>query len=91
MVMALPIQQFTIGKQDNARLFANIAGWLRGEQGAVLFDDAHQGLVATTMPMPFCRPATARSLLWLCLWLVFVLLQRFRPHTDSWIPVDVTT
>ena len=42
-----------IGLGDNARLLANIVGANVGEHGAVLFDDAHQGLGATYDPDEF--------------------------------------
>src|SRR5690606_14164004 len=61
--------------------------------GAVLFDDAHQGLVNYYDARAFfADPRLHRTLLWLALlWLLFVLgWQRLRPGTDDWQPADVT-
>jgi hypothetical protein len=91
---ASPFSNGLIGQQDNARLFANIIAWSRAGGGALLFDDAHQGLVNYYDAKKFfADPRLHRSLLWICaLWLVFVLgWQRLRPHTEGWNPVDVTT
>lgn len=91
---ASPFSNRMLGEQDNARLFANIVGWSRGAQGAVLFDDAHQGLVSYYDARAFfADPRLHRTLLWIgLLWLLFVLgWQRFRPQLDTWTPIDVTT
>ena len=64
-----------IGLGDNARLLANIVGANVGEQGAVLFDDAHQGIGATYDPDKFFKDrrlyVTAGVLI--ALWLFWVL------------------
>lgn len=44
-----------IGLADNAKLLANIIGANLGENGAVLFDDVHQGLGAAYDPSKFYR------------------------------------
>lgn len=91
---ATPFTNRLIGAADNARLFANILAWSRSPAGAVLFDDAHQGLVSYYDAKAFfADPRLHRTLLWiLLLWLLFVLgWQRFRPQVDHWNPVDVTT
>jgi hypothetical protein len=44
-----------LGLADNARLLANIVGATVGPQGAVLFDDAHQGLGAAYDPEMFYK------------------------------------
>jgi hypothetical protein len=91
---ASPLSNAMLGKQDNARLFANIIAWSRSASGAVLFDDAHQGLVNYYDARAFfADPRLHRTLLWAgLLWLLFVLgWQRLRPHRDDWNPVDVTT
>jgi len=49
------ISNRALGLADNAQLLANIAGASLGEGGAVLFDDAHQGLTATYDPAKFYR------------------------------------
>jgi hypothetical protein len=94
VAFASPFSNALIGEQDNARLLANIVAWSRAGRGAVLFDDAHQGLVSYYDAKAFFADSRLhRTLLWICaLWLVFVLgWQRLRPHSDSWNPVDVTT
>jgi hypothetical protein len=91
---ATPFNNQMLGETDNARLFANILGWSRSATGAVLFDDVHQGLVSYYDANAFfADPRLHRTLLWiLLLWLLFVLgWQRFRPQSDEWQPVDVTT
>jgi hypothetical protein len=94
MAFASPFSNALLGKQDNARLFANIVAWSRTGAGAVLFDDAHQGLVSYYDAKAFFSdPRLHRTLLWAgLLWLLFVLgWQRLRPQADGWNPVDVTT
>ena len=64
-----------IGLEDNAALFANIVAASVGKGGAVLFDDAHQGLGAAYDPQKFYHDP---RLLWtlailLALWLAWVL------------------
>jgi hypothetical protein len=83
-----------LGEADNARLFANIvASSVRG-QGKVIFDDAHQGLVAFYDPEAFFGdPRLHRSLWWLLgLWLLFVLGPlRLRAGVSRWAPLDITS
>ncbi|MEO8314356.1 MAG: DUF4350 domain-containing protein [Pseudomonadota bacterium] len=91
---ASPFSNALIGDAGNATLFANIVAWSRAAQGAVLFDDAHQGLVSYYDARTFFGdPRLHRTLLWVCLlWLLFVLgWQRLRPRSEGWNPVDVTT
>lgn len=93
LAFASPFSNGVIGRDDNARLFANIIGWSVARNGAVLFDDAHQGVVNYYDAKAFfADPRLHRTLLWICgLWLLFVLgWQRLRPR-DTWNPVDVTT
>jgi hypothetical protein len=83
-----------LGERDNARLLANIVQWSLGEQGRVIIDDAHQGLVSFYDPDKFFGDARLhRALLWLLgLWLVFVLGPRsLRAATSGWNPLDVTS
>ena len=60
-----------LGLADNARLFSNIIATNLGPRGAVLFDDAHQGLGASYDPAKFYRDprlhetAGIAALLWL--------------------------
>src|SRR5690606_6485445 len=93
MAFASPFSNAVLSTADNARLFANITAWSRGGGGAVIFDDAHQGLVDYYDGKAFYSdPRLHRTLLWLgLLWLLFVLgWQRLRPQADGWQPADVT-
>jgi hypothetical protein len=83
-----------LGEKDNARLLANIVRWSLGQQGRVIIDDAHQGLVAFYDPDAFYGDKRLHASLWwlLGLWLVFVLgSQRLRALDSRWQPVDVTS
>jgi hypothetical protein len=64
-----------IGLGDNARLLANIVAANVGTKGAVLFDDAHQGLGASYDPDKFYsdRRLYITIGVLLALWLVWVL------------------
>jgi Domain of unknown function (DUF4350) len=78
---------------DNGRLLSNILAWSLQPGGAVIFDDAHQGVVDYYDARAFfADPRLHRSIAWLVfLWLVFVLgIQRLRVHAPSWRPVDIT-
>lgn len=69
-------------RADNAQLLANIIAWSRGPGGAVVFDDAHQGLTAFYDAKAFfADPRLHATLGWLVvLWLAFVLgSQPLRP------------
>lgn len=82
-----------IGAGDNARLLSNIIGWSRSPGGAVIFDDAHQGLVSYYDAKAFfADPRLHRTLIWIVfLWFVFVLgVQRLRSRSRAWNPADVT-
>jgi hypothetical protein len=82
-----------IGERDNAQLLSNLVAWSRGPGGAVMFDDAHQGLVDYYDAKAFfADPRLHRTLAWIVLlWFVFVLgLQRLPPRIASWNPTDVT-
>ncbi|HZO22003.1 MAG TPA: DUF4350 domain-containing protein [Steroidobacteraceae bacterium] len=65
----------SIGLEDNARLLANIVGANIGSDGAVLFDDAHQGLGAAYDPAKFYRDPRLRLTIGILagLWLCWVL------------------
>jgi hypothetical protein len=83
-----------LGERDNARLLANVTRWALGDNGRVILDDAHQGLVSFYDPDKFFGDSRLhRSLLWLlALWLVFVLgPRRLRGTTRTWNPLDVTS
>jgi hypothetical protein len=64
-----------IGEADNARLLANIIAQTLGAGGAVLFDDAHQGLVDAYDPAKFYRDPRLYATLGVLLggWFVWVL------------------
>jgi hypothetical protein len=64
-----------IGLADNGRLLANIIGTNVGSQGAVLFDDVHQGLGAAYDPAKFYRDPRLHVTLGIIalLWLSWVL------------------
>ena len=65
----------TIGLADNARLLANIVSANLGPKGAVLFDDAHQGLGSGYDPVKFYHDRRLRLTLGIvaALWLCWVL------------------
>jgi hypothetical protein len=82
-----------VGKTDNAKFLSNLVAWSLREGGAVLFDDAHQGLVSYYDAKAFyADPRLHRTVAWLVLlWLVFVLgVQRLRAHVNHWRPADIT-
>ena len=60
--------------RGNARFLANVLAWSRSPRGAVIFDDAHQGLTAFYDAAAFFAGQRLHAtLLWLVLlWLVFV-------------------
>ena len=80
-------------KDDNSLLLANIIAWSRGPGGAVVFDDAHQGLTAFYDAKAFfADPRLHATLGWIVLlWLIFVLgLQPLRARRREWQPLDET-
>jgi hypothetical protein len=82
-----------IGAGDNARLLSNLLAWSRSPAGAVIFDDAHQGLVSYYDAKAFfADPRLYKTLGWIVfLWFVFVLgIQRLRSRSRDWNPADVT-
>jgi hypothetical protein len=82
-----------IGADDNARLLSNLIAWSRGSGGAVIFDDAHQGLVDYYDAKAFFADRRLHeTLAWIVfLWFVFVLgVQRLRSRSRVWNPADVT-
>lgn len=82
-----------LGLADNARLLSNLLRDRLGPGGAVIFDDAHQGIVDYYDPAAFyADPRLHHTLLWLLLlWLLFVLgAQRLRASGELHRPVDDT-
>jgi hypothetical protein len=76
---------------DNARLLANIIGWSLGRDGAVIFDDAHQGLTAFYDGKAFfADPRLHHTLAWVVVvWLAFVLGSLpLRVAQRAWQPLD---
>jgi hypothetical protein len=84
-----------IDAADNARLFANIVAWSRGEErGRVIFDDAHQGLVDFYDAQAFfADPRLHHTLEWiLIVWLIWVLgAQTLRSGQPLWQPIAATS
>jgi hypothetical protein len=83
----------SIGERDNARLLSNLIAWSRGAGGAVIFDDAHQGVMSYYDAKAFFADSRLhRTLAWIVLlWFVYVLgVQRLRTRITNWNPVDVT-
>lgn len=64
-----------LGLGDNARLLSNIVATNLGPEGAVLFDDVHQGLGANYDPVKFYRDPRLHVTIAIvaCLWLSWVL------------------
>lgn len=80
-------------RADNALLLANVIAWSRGPAGAVIFDDAHQGLTAFYDAKAFfADPRLHATLGWIVLlWLAFVVgSQPLRIHRREWQPLDET-
>lgn len=90
MAVASPFSNAGLTLGDNARLLTNIISWSRGPGGAVIFDDAHQGLTAYYDANAFfADPRLHHTLAWLLfLWLAFVLgSQPLRARRNEWEPV----
>lgn len=82
-----------IAHGDNAQLLANVIAWSRAPDGAVVFDDAHQGLTAFYDAKAFFADRRLHATLgWIVLiWLAFVLgPQPLRPVPRQRQRVDET-
>lgn len=82
-----------LGAEDNARLLSNLIAWSRQPDGAVIFDDAHQGVVTYYDSKAFfADPRLHSTLGWIVLlWFVFVLgVQRLRSRIATDSPADIT-
>lgn len=80
-----------VPRGDNAQLLSNVIAWSRGPGGAVVFDDAHQGLTAFYDAKAFfADPRLHATLGWIVLlWLVFVVgSQPLRARRRELLPVD---
>jgi Domain of unknown function (DUF4350) len=89
--VASPFSNAGVPHADNARLLANLLTWSRGPEGAVVFDDAHQGLTAFYDARAFfADPRLHATLGWIVLlWLAFVLgSQPLRARHREWRPLD---
>jgi hypothetical protein len=79
---------------DNAQLLANILARSLGPGGAVIFDDAHQGMTADYDAAAFFADPRLHHTLdcIVVLWLVFVLgALPLRAARSSWQPLDEAT
>jgi hypothetical protein len=91
--VASPFSNAGVLHDDNAALLTNIIAWSRGPGGAVVFDDAHQGLTAYYDAKAFfADPRLHATLGWIVLlWLAFVLgPQPLRVRRREWQPLDET-
>ena len=73
--VASPFSNAGLTLPGNARLLSNIIAWSRGPGGAVVFDDAHEGLAAFYDARTFfADPRLHATLAWIVgLWLIFVV------------------
>jgi hypothetical protein len=91
--VASPFASAGLPRDDNARLLADILAWSRSSGGAVVFDDAHQGLTAIYDAQAFfADPRLHATLAWIVLlWFIFVIgSQPLRAHRHEWEPLDET-
>lgn len=91
--VASPFSNAGVLRDDNARLLANMIAWSRSPDGAVVFDDAHQGLTAYYDAKAFfADPRLHATLGWIVLlWLAFVLgSQPLRTRRRARQPLDET-
>jgi len=91
--VASPFSNAGLVRRGNARFLANVLAWSRSPRGAVIFDDAHQGLTAFYDAAAFfADPRLHDTLLWLlALWLVFVFgTQPLRTRRVRWQAIDET-
>lgn len=91
--VASPFSNAGVLRDDNAQLLTNIVAWSRGPDGAVVFDDAHQGLTAYYDAKAFFADSRLHATLgWIVLlWLILVLgPQPLRARRREWQPLDET-
>ncbi len=89
--LASPFSNAGMAMPGNARLLSNILAWSRSPGGAVVFDDAHEGLAAFYDASAFfADPRLHATLAWIVLlWLVFVVgSQPLRARLPAWQPLD---
>lgn len=88
---ASPFSNAGMAHPGNARFLANIIAWSRGPGGAVVFDDAHEGLTAFYDARAFfADPRLHATLGWIViLWLIFVVGSiPLRVRQPLWQPLD---
>lgn len=91
--VAAPFSNGGMRYPGNARLLANILAWSLAPGGAVVFDDAHEGLSAFYDAWAFfADPRLHATLGWIVLlWLTFVMAsQSLRIASPAWQPPDET-
>ena len=89
--VAGPFSNTGMRDPGNARLLANILAWSLAPGGAVVFDDAHEGLSAFYDARTFfADPRLHATLGWIVLlWLIFVMgSQPLRVASPAWQPPD---
>jgi hypothetical protein len=76
-----------LGERGNTQFAANLIAAVRARQGAVVFDDFHQGLAAYYDAEAFLRDARlhASAVFLLALWLIYLVgfSNRFGPVTEA--------
>lgn len=89
--VASPFSNAGLTFSGNARLLSNIIAWSRQPGGAVVFDDAHEGLAAFYNARAFfADPRLHATLAWIVgLWLIFILgSQPLRARPPGRRPLD---
>ncbi len=89
--VASPFSNAGLTLPGNARLLSNIIAWSRGPGGAVVFDDAHEGLAAFYDARTFfADPRLHATLAWIVgLWLIFVVgVRPLRATSPGRQPLD---
>ena len=89
--VASPFSNTGMRYPGNARLLANILAWSVAPGGAVVFDDAHEGLSAFYDASAFFADPRLHATLGLIvlLWLIFVMgSQPLRVASPAWLPPD---
>lgn len=89
--VASPFSNAGLAHRGNARFLANVLAWARSPGGAVIFDDAHEGLTAVYDAAAFFADPRLHATLGclLLLWLVFVLgSPPLHAVPARWQPLD---
>ena len=91
--VASPFSNAGLTLPGNAQLLSNVIAWSRGPGGAVVFDDAHEGLAAFYDARAFfADPRLHATLAWIVgLWLILVVgVRPLRARSPGWRPLDET-